>query len=99
MSGAMRRGSGVSGSPKPPQSGETRRHRHFAASAARPAFTFAYYWLIQLCWSRFDHLEKSGRSACVGIDIADADTNTEHGNGRIAFTRIDVQLSWVSPAR
>ncbi len=25
----------VSGSPKPPQSGETRRHRHFAASAAR----------------------------------------------------------------
>ena len=25
----------VSSSPKPPQSGETRRHRHFAASAAR----------------------------------------------------------------
>ncbi len=25
----------VSGSPRPPQSGETRRHRHFAASAAR----------------------------------------------------------------
>ena len=27
--------SDVSSSPKPPQSGETRRHRHFAASAAR----------------------------------------------------------------
>ncbi len=34
-SGQARRLAAVAGSPKPPQSGESRRHRHFAASAAR----------------------------------------------------------------